>query len=157
LHHPGADPASLANVAESCPCGRGAEGCFPARPESPIVPTIGVRTQDDKGWECGRAGAVGGDIICPMNPKPATALLAVSILVVGDIAPEHRDSLVPREHIHVEMHTAPVAATASYMAASGGQVAFDNEAFSPSLPWARWWRADESRMVAVQGMMRLGV
>jgi len=92
-----------------------------------------------------------------MNPKSATALLAVSILVGGDIALEHSDSLVPRDHIHAETRTELVATTAAYLAASGRQAAFDNEAFSPALPWARWWRADESRMAAVQGMMRLGV
>ena len=97
-----------------------------------------------------------GDKICSMKPKRATALFAVSILVGGDIALEHRDSLAPRDHVHSEMHTESVAATASYFAGGDGQVAFDNEFWSPDLPWARWWQTDEMRMAAVQGMMRLG-
>jgi hypothetical protein len=32
---------------------------------------------------------------------------------------EHRDSLLPHEHIHAEMRTEPVVTTASYMATSG--------------------------------------
>jgi len=54
-----------------------------------------------------------------MNPKSGTALLGVVILAGGDIGLEHRDSLVPREHIHAEMRTEPVATIASYLAASG--------------------------------------
>jgi hypothetical protein len=56
-----------------------------------------------------------------VNPKSATALLGVAILVGSEIALDHSDSLVPREHIHVEMLTESVATTASYMAASGMQ------------------------------------
>ena len=49
-----------------------------------------------------------------VNPKLAIALLSVSMLVVSEIiAPDHR------EHVHAEMRTEPVAATASYMAAFG--------------------------------------
>jgi len=71
-----------------------------------------------------------------LNLKPATALLAASILVSGDILLERHDSLVPREHVHAEMQAEPVATTATYLAASGVQTAFDNEAFSPAIPWA---------------------
>lgn len=92
-----------------------------------------------------------------MNPKSATALLATSILVGSEIVLQRRDSLVPCDHVHAEMCAESVATTATYLAASGSQIAFDNEAFSPALPWARWWKADESRMAAVQGMMRLDV
>ena len=88
-----------------------------------------------------------------MNPKSATAILGVAILVGGELALEHSDSLVPRQHVHPEIRTGPVYATAASLSASGGQGAFDNEAFSPALPWARWWRADEGAMPAVQGML----
>lgn len=49
-----------------------------------------------------------------MNAKPVIALLAGSVLVVGEtIALDHR------EHIHSEMRTEPVATPASYMATLG--------------------------------------
>jgi len=93
-----------------------------------------------------------------MNGKPILTGLTLALIVFREVAPHKQNyTLVEHPHYDREMHTDSVASTAAPVSASGGQVAFDNEAFSPSLPWARWWRADESRMVAVQGMMRLGV
>jgi hypothetical protein len=73
-----------------------------------------------------------------MKPQTATAVLAVSLLVGDYIALKHSDSLVPREHIHLEVRTEPIPTTSTYFAASGGQVVFDNEASSPEMPWVSW-------------------
>ena len=91
-----------------------------------------------------------------MNSKSATALFAASVLIGSEIALHRSDLLVPTEHVHAETRSEPVATTATYIAASGKQSAFDNEAFSPARPWERWWQADD-RMTAAQGMMRLDV
>jgi hypothetical protein len=95
------------------------------------------------------------DIIGSMNPKSATATLAVTILLGSEIVLHRRDPLVPCDHIHAEMHVDVV--TTSVTAAFGGNpTIFDNEACSPARPWEQWWRADESQMAAAQGMLRLG-
>jgi hypothetical protein len=49
-----------------------------------------------------------------MNAKSVTALLTASMIVVSETVALHE-----RKHIHGEMHTEPVAATASYIAAFG--------------------------------------
>lgn len=65
-----------------------------------------------------------------MNPKSATALLGVAILVGSEIASEHSHTLVPREHVHPEMRTEPVATTAAPISASGSQGGFGRSAFA---------------------------
>jgi len=64
-----------------------------------------------------------------MNPKQATALLGVVILVGSEVAGEHHASLVPHEHTHSEMRTEPVASTAAPVSASGAQRAYGSGAF----------------------------
>ena len=79
---------------------------------------------------CGPAiGRARHDTIHPMNPKQATALLGVGILILGEIAGERHASIVPSEHIHAEMRTEPVAATAAPISASGTQGVFDPAVF----------------------------
>jgi hypothetical protein len=70
-----------------------------------------------------------------MNPKSATALLGVAILVGGELASEHSHALVPREHVHPEMRTEPVGATTVPISASGSQGGFD-----PSAPQKKFDR-----------------
>ena len=54
-----------------------------------------------------------------MNAKPATTLLAVSILAAESLS-GHGHTLAGRDHVHSELRTEPVATTATYFTASGG-------------------------------------
>jgi hypothetical protein len=72
-----------------------------------------------------------------MNLKSALAMVSVSFLVGSEIPTTHTNSLLPREHVHSEMLKEFVVETTPHAGASGGQV-FDNEAFSPALPWAQF-------------------
>jgi hypothetical protein len=92
-----------------------------------------------------------------MNPKQVAALIGVVVLVGSDITHEPCATLVPREHVHVELRTESVATTTNYLAASGRQSAFDNEALSPAMPWARRSRGgDEGLKAAAIQMIQLG-
>lgn len=68
-------------------------------------------------------------IIMLCESETSNRLLAVSRLVVSGSRSDHKDSLMPREHIHAEIRTAPVTTTASYIAASGRPGAFDPASF----------------------------
>jgi hypothetical protein len=67
-----------------------------------------------------------------MNKKSAGALLLPFLVAGSAIPPYHKTP-------HVEQEcTEPAPTTSTTLGASGGQLAFDNEAFSPPMPWASW-------------------
>jgi hypothetical protein len=67
----------------------------------------------------------------------AAALAAEAVLSTHHLASQqpHTETSVP------EM---PFVTTVSPITASGEQTAFDNEAFSPTMPWAHTWRGDRT-------------
>jgi hypothetical protein len=89
--------------------------------------------------------------------KILPVLLAASIIVEEVVSVGHSETLALQPHTHFEIPDQPFATTVSPISASGGSnVAFDNEANSPAMPWTRWPQADDSLVAAAQRMLRLG-
>lgn len=93
-----------------------------------------------------------------MNKKRVlVTALAASIAVEEVVFVGRSENLALQPHTHFEIPNEPFTVAVSESASSNvASVMVDNEAYSPTLPWASWWQADRNQMVAAQKMIQLG-
>jgi hypothetical protein len=91
-----------------------------------------------------------------MKKRNVLTVATAALITLGEVAPCQRKEMPP--DVHPDM-LGNVSVDARYPSAAiiGQDGAFDNETWSPVRPWVCWWHADENRMTAAQGMMRLGM